>query len=492
MSPRRWGRRTLGEEKVALTSAVGGLPLGAGARARRGDERAAGDGAVRQRAPRRRSRSVWSARTARAGSATAPSSPASAPSTPVTGCAGSTGGSRCAPETLHVVDLPQRGGQRRAARGGRAGRLRTLGRRRRRREQPRRDDAGGVGAGRALRAQRRPGRPAGGRRRAASTSAPAPASGTCARSWAGSPPCGRPACATTPPTGSQFRATAGTVVIVLSPMLSEAIGSATAAMHRRGLPVLVVDTLPDLAGALAPEGTDPQVADLAWRMRRTEREQFLAALAREGCPVVAVAGSRHPRRRAAPAGPPGLPAAGAGPMNIRWRDWSRGQWALRLLVVLGPVVALLAQWPSLGPPRPWLVGLTVGARRRLRAGARVGGRCGGAPRGRVLLGQRARAPAPARGAGRRRRAAGRRTSPRCWRRTGRRGCPARPAVARLWVRRGALLVCSAAPAVWLLALRVRGGCRTPGACGCWAWSWRCRWSRWPPPPARPRCRGSGE
>jgi len=85
----------------------------------------------------------------------------------------------------------------------------------------------------------------------------------------------------------QFRATAGTVVIVLSPLLSEAIGSATAAMHRRGLPVLAVDTLPDLAGALAPEGTDPQVADLAWRLRRTEREQFLAALAREGCPVVA-------------------------------------------------------------------------------------------------------------------------------------------------------------------------------------------------------------
>ena len=85
----------------------------------------------------------------------------------------------------------------------------------------------------------------------------------------------------------QFRATAGTVVIVLSPLLSEAIGSATAAMHRRGLPVLAVDTLPDLAGALAPEGTDPQVADLAWRLRRTEREQFLTALAREGCPVVA-------------------------------------------------------------------------------------------------------------------------------------------------------------------------------------------------------------
>ena len=85
----------------------------------------------------------------------------------------------------------------------------------------------------------------------------------------------------------QLRATAGTVVIVLTPLLSEVMGTATATLQRKGLPVLVVDTLPDQMGALAPEGTDPQVADLAWRLRRTEREQFLAALTREGCPVVA-------------------------------------------------------------------------------------------------------------------------------------------------------------------------------------------------------------
>jgi len=51
--------------------------------------------------------------------------------------------------------------------------------------------------------------------------------------------------------------------------------------------VLVVDTLPDEVGGLSPDGTDRFVADLAWRLRRTEREQFLTALAREGCPVVA-------------------------------------------------------------------------------------------------------------------------------------------------------------------------------------------------------------
>jgi uncharacterized protein (DUF58 family) len=84
-----------------------------------------------------------------------------------------------------------------------------------------------------------------------------------------------------------FGVTAGTVVIVLSPMMSDAIATATATMHRRGLPVIVVDTLPDDARALAPDATDPGVADLAWRLRRTERDQLLTALAAEGCPVVA-------------------------------------------------------------------------------------------------------------------------------------------------------------------------------------------------------------
>ncbi|MEO6510391.1 MAG: DUF58 domain-containing protein, partial [Nocardioides sp.] len=85
----------------------------------------------------------------------------------------------------------------------------------------------------------------------------------------------------------QVRATAGTVVIVLSPLLSEVVATATATLHRRGLPVVAVNTLPDDAAALAPEGVDAQVADLAWRLRRTERDHLLTALARQGCPVVA-------------------------------------------------------------------------------------------------------------------------------------------------------------------------------------------------------------
>ncbi|GCD91588.1 DUF58 domain-containing protein [Nocardioides sp. LS1] len=78
----------------------------------------------------------------------------------------------------------------------------------------------------------------------------------------------------------------GTVVIVLSPMLTDLMGTITGMLVRRGLPVLVIDTLP---GELAPsviEGTDPVIADLAWRMRLLEREEVLARLSSMGCPVV--------------------------------------------------------------------------------------------------------------------------------------------------------------------------------------------------------------
>jgi uncharacterized protein (DUF58 family) len=87
--------------------------------------------------------------------------------------------------------------------------------------------------------------------------------------------------------GLAFGATAGTVVIVLSPMLSPDVATATATLVRRGLPVMVVDTLPDDAAPAVIEGTDPAVADLAWRIRRIQRDRVLARLAGLGCPVVA-------------------------------------------------------------------------------------------------------------------------------------------------------------------------------------------------------------
>lgn len=85
----------------------------------------------------------------------------------------------------------------------------------------------------------------------------------------------------------QLGVTAGTVVVVLSPMLSEVMGAMAATLVQRGLPVMVVDTLPTELTPLVTEGTDPRVADLAWRMRRLERAEVLARLASLGCPVVA-------------------------------------------------------------------------------------------------------------------------------------------------------------------------------------------------------------
>ena len=45
-------------------------------------------------------------------------------------------------------------------------------------------------------------------------------------------------------------------------------------------------------------------------------------------------------------------------MTFGWRDWSRGQWLLRSVVLLGPLLALVARWPS-DPPRLWLILLTA-------------------------------------------------------------------------------------------------------------------------------------
>ena len=80
--------------------------------------------------------------------------------------------------------------------------------------------------------------------------------------------------------------TGGTVVIVLSPMLSDAVATATATLVRRGLPVVVIDTLPGDHVPGVAEGTDSAIAELAWRMRRLERDHVLARLASLGCPVV--------------------------------------------------------------------------------------------------------------------------------------------------------------------------------------------------------------
>ena len=46
-------------------------------------------------------------------------------------------------------------------------------------------------------------------------------------------------------------------------------------------------------------------------------------------------------------------------MNFDWRVWTRGQWALRLVIVLGMMLALVARWPSLGAPPVWLAAVVL-------------------------------------------------------------------------------------------------------------------------------------
>jgi uncharacterized protein (DUF58 family) len=89
----------------------------------------------------------------------------------------------------------------------------------------------------------------------------------------------------------QLRVTGGSVVLVFSPMLGPALVTATAGLVQRGLPVVVVDTLPPDARPRVTDGVNPALAELAWRMRRLERNQVLAGLASLGCPVIAWRGA---------------------------------------------------------------------------------------------------------------------------------------------------------------------------------------------------------
>jgi len=115
----------------------------------------------------------------------------------------------------------------------------------------------------------------------------------------------------------QLRVRGGSVVLVFSPMLGAAIVTATASLVQRGLPVVVVDTLPPGASPRVPDGVDPQLADLAWRMRRLERDQVLAGLSALGCPVIAWRGGgtlddvlrRLARRASVPRALPGWEVA---------------------------------------------------------------------------------------------------------------------------------------------------------------------------------------
>ncbi len=80
----------------------------------------------------------------------------------------------------------------------------------------------------------------------------------------------------------RFGVAAGTTVIVLSPMLSEEAIATTVTLARRGLSVVVVDTVPT---GLDLGSQDPRLR-LAWRLRALERQGLLRKLEVAGIPVV--------------------------------------------------------------------------------------------------------------------------------------------------------------------------------------------------------------
>lgn len=85
------------------------------------------------------------------------------------------------------------------------------------------------------------------------------------------------------PARMHFQVSAGTVVVVFSPMLSDQAVVATTTLAQRGLSLIVVDTLPDELDIAA----DDARLRLAWRIRRLERDGLLARVQRVGIPVVA-------------------------------------------------------------------------------------------------------------------------------------------------------------------------------------------------------------
>ena len=84
----------------------------------------------------------------------------------------------------------------------------------------------------------------------------------------------------------RFRVPPGTVVVVLSPMLSDQVVAATTTLAQRGLDLVVVDTMPADLDAVADGPRDR----IAWRMRLLERAALLDRVRRAGVPVAAWAG----------------------------------------------------------------------------------------------------------------------------------------------------------------------------------------------------------
>lgn len=80
---------------------------------------------------------------------------------------------------------------------------------------------------------------------------------------------------------------AGTLAVMLSPLIDPAATQQVAFLHRRGIDVVVVDTLP----AHLTVGSGATAADLAWRLRMLQRRVEMKRLAALGVPFVPWSGA---------------------------------------------------------------------------------------------------------------------------------------------------------------------------------------------------------
>lgn len=83
-----------------------------------------------------------------------------------------------------------------------------------------------------------------------------------------------------------MRVPPGTVVVVLSPLLDPHAGDLAVSAVRSGHDVVVIDTMPLDARPVLDEATSRDVGELAWRIRRLDRLPVLHGLSRQGCAVV--------------------------------------------------------------------------------------------------------------------------------------------------------------------------------------------------------------
>ncbi len=73
----------------------------------------------------------------------------------------------------------------------------------------------------------------------------------------------------------------GTLVVVLSPLISPDALTHAVTLARRGLSVIIIDTLPDHLGC-----QEEASWQLAWRVRRLEREREIRRVQEAGIPTV--------------------------------------------------------------------------------------------------------------------------------------------------------------------------------------------------------------